>query len=174
MIRSNPTFYKAVIDRTGCMRKNGLHRWNRFYSEVTQTQSTNDAGVPSSIKPLSSAKRMPLKSKRAVITLTPSAVARLQELQTNSQSLLRISVRNKGCAGMSYHLDYVPNDQTNKFDERVTQDGVNVLIDSKALFSIIGSEMDFIEDRLSEKFVFKNPNVKEECGCGESFSLDKD
>lgn len=60
--------------------------------------------------------------------------------------LIRIGVRNKGCAGMAYHLEYV--DKPGKFDEVVEQDGVRVLIDSKALFSIIGSEMDWKEDPL--------------------------
>lgn len=82
---------------------------------------------------------------------------------------LRIGVRNKGCAGLSYHLEYV--DKPGKFDEVVEQDGVKVLIDSKALFSIIGSEMDWKEDALSAKFAFKNPNIKDACGCGESFTV---
>ena len=98
-------------------------------------------------------------------------------------------MRNKGCAGLSYHLEYV--DKPGKFDEVVEQDGVKVLIDSKALFSIIGSEMDWKEDALrcvfvevwkggrmlteddvvSSKFTFKNPNVVDACGCGDSFSV---
>ena len=99
---------------------------------------------------------------------------------------LRIGVRNKGCAGLSYHLEYV--DKPGKFDEVVEQDGVKVLIDSMALFSIIGSEMDWKEDALrcvdrlyprpaysslacSAKFAFKNPNIKDACGCGESFTV---
>ena len=87
---------------------------------------------------------------------------------------------------MSYHLEYVPAPA--KFDEVVEQDSVKVLIDSKALFSIIGSEMDWTEDRIrpvcklpisnsftetsfiSSKFVFNNPNVRDSCGCGESFT----
>ena len=68
---------------------------------------------------------------------------------------------------MAYHLEYV--DKPGKFDEVVKQDGVQVLIDSKALFSIVGSEMDWQEDKISSKFVFNNPNIKEQCGCGESF-----
>jgi len=68
---------------------------------------------------------------------------------------------------MSYHLEYV--DQPAKFDEVVEQDGVRVLIDSKALFSIIGSEMDYTEDRISSRFAFTNPNITDTCGCGESF-----
>ncbi|KAJ9111156.1 hypothetical protein QFC20_002650 [Naganishia adeliensis] len=96
-----------------------------------------------------------LKAKKAAITLTPVAVERLQALMTDPSDpkLIRISVKNKGCAGMSYHLEYV-TPPGGKFDEVVEQDGVRVLIDSKALFSIIGSEMDWKEDRLSAKFVF--------------------
>lgn len=73
---------------------------------------------------------------------------------------------------MAYNLDYV--DQPGKFDEVVVtknQAGqeIKVLIDSRALFSIIGSTMDWQESKLGNKFVFDNPNIKEECGCGESF-----
>lgn len=78
---------------------------------------------------------------------TPTAVKRLRSLLSGpTPQLIRIGVRNKGCAGLSYHLDYV--DKPGKFDEVVEQDGVRVLIDSKALFSIIGSEMDWKEDLL--------------------------
>jgi len=74
-------------------------------------------------------------------------VCRLRALLSGpTPQLIRIGVRNKGCAGLSYHLTYV--DQPGKFDEVVEQDGVRVLIDSKALFSIIGSEMDWTEDQL--------------------------
>jgi iron-sulfur cluster assembly accessory protein len=67
-------------------------------------------------------------------------------LSSPTPQLVRIGVRNKGCAGLSYHLEYV--DHPAKFDEVVEQDGVKVVIDSKALFSIIGSEMDWHEDAL--------------------------
>ena len=70
---------------------------------------------------------------------------------------------------MSYHFDYIKPEDKGRFDEVVSQDGVEVLIDSRALFSIIGSVMDWKEDRLSARFVFENPNVKDACGCGESF-----
>ncbi|KAI9601119.1 hypothetical protein H4Q26_000920 [Puccinia striiformis f. sp. tritici PST-130] len=80
--------------------------------------------------------------------------------------------QEQGCAGMAYNLDYV--NQPGKFDEIVvTQNSlgqeIKVLIDSRALFSIIGSTMDWQESKLGNKFVFDNPNIKEECGCGESF-----
>ncbi|KAK7029699.1 Iron-sulfur assembly protein 1 [Paramarasmius palmivorus] len=114
--------------------------------------------------------RPQIKAKKAALTITPEAVLRLQALERGpTQQLLRIGVRNKGCAGLSYHLEYV--DKPGKFDEVVEQDGVRVVIDSKALFSIIGSEMDWKEDALSSKFAFKNPNIKDACGCGESFTV---
>ncbi|KAG2070700.1 hypothetical protein BDR04DRAFT_1099720 [Suillus decipiens] len=114
--------------------------------------------------------RPTIRSTKAVLSMTPNAMQRLRGLLNSpTPQLIRISVRNKGCAGLSYHLDYV--EKPEKFDEVVEQDGVKVLIDSKALFSIIGSEMDWKEDALSSKFVFNNPNIKDACGCGESFTV---
>jgi iron-sulfur cluster assembly protein len=71
--------------------------------------------------------------------------------------LIRVGVRNRGCSGLAYHLEYV--EKPGMFDEMVEQDGVKVLVDSKALFSIIGSEMDYVEDKLNQRFVFRNPNI---------------
>jgi len=111
-----------------------------------------------------------MKGRKAVVTLAPSAVQRLKELlMLPEPKLIRIGVKQKGCAGMSYSLEYV--DKPQKFDEVVEQDGVKVVVDSKALFSIIGSEMEWIEDRLSARFIFNNPNIRDSCGCGESFNL---
>lgn len=85
---------------------------------------------------------------------TPAAIERLRGLLSNpTPQLLRIGVKTRGCAGMAYHLDYV-SPPGGKFDEVVEQDGVRVLIDSKALFSIIGSKMDWRDNRLSAGFVF--------------------
>jgi len=104
------------------------------------------------------------------MTLTPAAVAHLRELLNQPEpKLIKVGVRNRGCSGLAYHLEYV--DKPGPFDELVEQDGVKVLIDSKALFSIIGSEMDWVENELSQRFVFRNPNIKEQCGCGESFMV---
>ncbi|KAH9855759.1 hypothetical protein C2E23DRAFT_723625 [Lenzites betulinus] len=114
--------------------------------------------------------RPKIRAQKAAISLTPTAVERLRNLlKSPTPQMIRIGVRNKGCAGLSYHLEYV--EKPGKFDEVVEQDGVKVLIDSKALFSIIGSEMDWKEDALSAKFAFKNPNIKDACGCGESFTV---
>jgi len=120
------------------------------------------------------------------MTLSTKAVSQLKDLLDQPEpKLIRVGVRNRGCSGLAYHLEYV--DKAGPFDESVMQDGVKVLIDSKALFSIIGSEMDWIEDKLNERFVFRNPNISkhrlpgisdladdfaaEQCGCGESFSI---
>uniref|UniRef100_A0AC34QKE7 FeS cluster biogenesis domain-containing protein n=1 Tax=Panagrolaimus sp. JU765 TaxID=591449 RepID=A0AC34QKE7_9BILA len=62
-------------------------------------------------------------------------------------------------------------DKKERFDEEVEQDGVKVWIDAKALLTVLGSEMDFHKTRLTEEFIFKNPNIKGTCGCGESFNI---
>lgn len=92
------------------------------------------------------------------MSLTPAAVSQLRDLLDQpTPQLIRVGVKNRGCSGLAYHLEYV--DAQGTFDEAVDQDGVKVLIDSKALFSIIGSEMDWVEDKLSARFVFRNPNI---------------
>lgn len=115
-------------------------------------------------------KRRALKPLRAPIVLTETAMDHLRALNKGPEpKLIRISVRNRGCSGLSYQLEYV--DKPEKFDEIVEQGDVKVVIDSKALFSVIGSEMDWVDTKLSSKFVFKNPNSKGTCGCGESFMV---
>jgi iron-sulfur cluster assembly accessory protein len=104
------------------------------------------------------AKKSKLRPRKAPITISPTAVSHLRELLEQPESkLVRVGVKNRGCSGLAYHLEYV--DKPGTFDETVQQDGVQVLIDSKALFSIIGSEMDWLEDKLSARFIFKNPNI---------------
>ncbi|KAG5519709.1 hypothetical protein PMAC_001865 [Pneumocystis sp. 'macacae'] len=106
-----------------------------------------------------------LNPRKAAMTLTPRAVERLKELLNQPQpKMIRIGTKQKGCAGLSYLLEYV--DKPGKFDETVIQDGVTILIDNRALFTIIGSKMDWIEDRLTARFVFDNPNATSTCGKG--------
>ncbi|EON95702.1 putative iron sulfur assembly protein 1 protein [Phaeoacremonium minimum UCRPA7] len=125
-------------------------------STSTATSETPQATPAPKAKPRSKL-RAP---RKAAMKLTPSAVDHLRALLDQPDpKLIKVGVRNRGCSGLAYHLEYV--DKAGAFDETVEQDGVKVLIDSKALFSIIGSEMDWVEDKLNQRFVFRNPNISE-------------
>ncbi|PHH77570.1 hypothetical protein CDD80_456 [Ophiocordyceps camponoti-rufipedis] len=122
---------------------------------ATPSSATGGAVTPKqkSVRP-----RTKFRPRKAAMRLTPAAVERLRLLLDQPEpKLIKVGVRNRGCSGLAYHLEYV--DKPGAFDETVEQDGVTVLIDSKALFSIIGSEMDWAEDKLNQRFVFKNPNI---------------
>lgn len=84
-------------------------------------------------------------------------------LNQPNPKLIKIGVVAKGCSGQAYDLQYV--EKPGMFDEQVEQDGVKVLIDSKALLTIIGSEMDYVEDKLNQRFIFHNPNISESLCC---------
>ncbi|KAK2797146.1 Iron-sulfur assembly protein 1 [Onygenales sp. PD_10] len=127
-------------------------------SPFTPSESSKSQTAP---KP----RRSRLKARKAAMSLTPEAVVHLRQLLDQPDpKLIRVGVKNRGCSGLAYNLEYV--EKPAPFDEVIEQDGVKILIDSKALFSIIGSEMDWLEDKLSSRFVFRNPNIKDECGCG--------
>ncbi|XP_072756003.1 iron-sulfur cluster assembly 1 homolog, mitochondrial [Anoplolepis gracilipes] len=110
-------------------------------------------------------------STRAALTLTPNAVNKIKELLKDKSEYigLKVGVRQRGCNGLSYTMDYVK--EKSKLDEEVIQDGVRIFIDRKAQLSLLGTEMDYIENKLKSEFVFNNPNIKGTCGCGESFSV---
>lgn len=106
------------------------------------------------------------------MTVTEAAADRIRALlsKRGKPSLgIRVGVRSRGCSGLTYTLEYA--DEKGKFDEVVEQNGVTVLIDPKASMFIIGTEMDFVEDKLQSGFTFHNPNEKGRCGCGESFHV---
>lgn len=107
---------------------------------------------------------------KAAVSLTPAAakqIARLMEKQGSSG--LRIGVKKGGCAGMEYTMDYVS--EVNPMDETVEQDGARVMIAPMAQMFLIGTEIDYETSLLEAGFKFRNPNVAEACGCGESIKF---
>ena len=113
-----------------------------------------------------------LRPRPKVITLTERAAERVRDIVANSDreiAGLRIGVRNGGCAGMAYTMEYA--EAASPMDEVVEDKGVTVLIDPKAVLFLLGTEMDYQVDKLSARFVFNNPNQTSACGCGESVEL---
>lgn len=105
------------------------------------------------------------------ISLTESAATRVRSfLEKRGRGVgLRIGVRKSGCSGYAYTIDYA--DAIDADDVVFDRDGVKVIVDPKSLGLIDGTEVDFVKDGLNEAFKFRNPNVKGECGCGESFTV---
>ncbi|TKX25142.1 putative iron-sulfur cluster biosynthesis protein [Elsinoe australis] len=138
-IESSPAIEKDLRERNG-----------------QKTAAPNTSNPEKSTRP----RKSKLRPRKAAMTLSSKAVSQLRDLLDQPEpKLIRVGVKNRGCSGLAYHLEYV--DKPGAFDEAVEQDGVKVLIDSKALFSIIGSEMDWVEDKLNQRFIFKNPNISE-------------
>ena len=108
----------------------------------------------------------------APLTITETAALHVKELLDNRgkpSAGVRIGVRSKGCSGLSYTLEYA--DEITPYDEVVQDKGVTILIDPKATMFILGTEMDWSEEKMQNGFVFRNPNEKGRCGCGESFHI---
>jgi iron-sulfur cluster assembly protein len=104
--------------------------------------------------------------------VTDAAASRVAELIARSDKPaagVRVGVKNGGCAGMSYTMDIA--ETVERGDEVVDANGVKVLIDPKAVLFLLGTTMDFTVDKMSAKFVFKNPNETSACGCGESVTI---
>lgn len=115
---------------------------------------------------------MASKSRFKVMTLTDAAAARVNEIIASSDKPiagLRVGVRNGGCAGMSYTMEFA--ETVTPLDEVVEDKGVKVLIDPKAVLFLLGARMDYRTDRLASGFVFENPNETSACGCGESVAI---
>ena len=105
------------------------------------------------------------------ITLTANAASHVQRsISKRGRGIgLRVGVRTSGCSGLAYKLEFA--DQVNPEDHAFESHGVKVLVDQKSLQYIDGTELDYTREGLNEGFKFRNPKVKDECGCGESFNV---
>lgn len=111
-------------------------------------------------------------ASRELFKLTDAAADRVKHLihqQEKDEAVLRISVKTQGCSGLAYSMEYT--DTPLPMDEMVEDKGVRICVDPLATMYLAGTEMDYVEDKLSSGFVFNNPNEKGRCGCGESFHV---
>ena len=114
----------------------------------------------------------PRRPRPKAVTLTEAAAARVRQIMDRAEQPyagLRVAVKNGGCAGQEYVLSYA--ETVAPLDEVVEDKGVTILIDPGAILFLIGSEIDWEESRLASKFVFRNPNQTDACGCGESVTI---
>ena len=114
----------------------------------------------------------PRRERPKPVRLTESAATRLREIMDGAEGKylgVRVGVTNGGCAGMSYTMDYAS--EAKPFEEVMEDKGVKIFIDPKAILFLIGTELDFVQERLGARFVFNNPNQTAACGCGESVSI---
>jgi iron-sulfur cluster assembly protein len=114
----------------------------------------------------------PRRERPKPVRLTDAAAARIVEIMEGAEGKylgVRVGVTNGGCAGMSYTMAYA--EDAKPFEEVMEEKGVKIFIDPKAILFLIGTEMDFITEKLGSRFVFNNPNQTAACGCGESVSI---
>jgi len=107
-----------------------------------------------------------------VMRLTDAAALRIKDVMARAEQPVagvRVGVKNGGCAGMEYTMEYANDIKPN--DEIIEDKGVKILVDPKAVLFLLGTEMDYKTEKLSAQFVFKNPNQTSACGCGESVQL---
>ena len=107
-----------------------------------------------------------------IVTITDAASMRAKSLLSKGPENvigLRIGLKSRGCSGLSYSIDYA--EKPKKFEDIIEHNGVKFLIDPQALMFLIGTEIDYVEEKLQSGFVFRNPNEKGRCGCGESFHV---
>ena len=114
----------------------------------------------------------PRRPRPKVVTLTDRAAERVKEIMARAPGQyvgLRVGVKNGGCAGMEYTMSYA--EARGPHDEVVEDKGVMILVEPKAVLFLIGTEIDYEVSKLAAKFVFRNPNETDACGCGESVTI---
>ena len=112
------------------------------------------------------------KERPKPVKLTEAAAARIAQIMAGADGKyvgVRVGVTNGGCAGMSYTMDYAQ--EAKPFEEVMEDKGVKIFIDPKAILFLIGTELDFVQEKLGARFMFNNPNQTSACGCGESVQI---
>ena len=115
-----------------------------------------------------------LNAKQNLIKITSEALKRLKSLLNESEEdvkAIKLGVKNGGCAGMAYTMDYV--EEIIDSEESIKIEGINIIIDNSAILFLLGTELDYEETKLNSGFVFNNPNQTDACGCGESVTLEQ-
>lgn len=113
---------------------------------------------------------MARRPRPKIVSLTDAAATRVSEIMAErGAGFLRVGVKNGGCAGMEYVMDYVAEREA--LDELVEDNGVSIVVDAKAVLFLLGCTVDYEVTPLHEKFVFRNPNQTDACGCGESVTI---
>lgn len=115
----------------------------------------------------------PRRPRPKAVTLTDAAAERVREIMANAEKpyvALRVGVKNGGCAGQEYTFAYA--EKIEPLDEVVEDKGVTILVEPKSVLFLIGSEIDYEVTKLAAKFVFRNPNETDACGCGESVTIE--
>lgn len=135
---------------------------------MTTTTETPKPAAPATAP----AATRPRRPRPQLMTVTPLAAERIKTMidgRGKPTAGIRIGVRTKGCSGLSYTLEFA--DKQEPMDEVIEAGGIKLLVDPKASLFLIGTEMDYEEEKLKSGFVFRNPNEKGRCGCGESFHV---
>lgn len=129
----------------------------------TTTQNINQPAIPAP---------KPARPRVAPIKISDAAAERIKQLlekRGKPSAGIKVGVKKGGCSGLSYIIEYA--DEAGKFDEVIEEKNVRVFIDPKAIIYLIGTTMDFVQEKMKSGFVFVNPNEKGRCGCGESFHV---
>ncbi len=115
-----------------------------------------------------------LNTKQSLINITSEALKRLKSLINKAEEdvkAIKLGVKNGGCAGMAYTMDYV--EEISDSEEVIKMEDINIIIDNSAILFLLGTELDYEETKLNSGFVFNNPNQTDACGCGESVTLEQ-
>ncbi len=126
-------------------------------------------GIKQESRHMTERKRRP---RPKAVTLTDAAAGQMRTIMDRAEDGfigVKIGVKNGGCAGMEYTMDYAT--EAAPLDEVVEDNGIKILIDPKAILFLLGTQIDYVTEKLSSRFVFNNPNQTDACGCGESVTI---